>query len=56
MRKTAISEVDLDNLELKGIHPFSKEGPNAVGFNPPKIQSLANDRFLILSLLTNVGI
>lgn len=56
MRKTVINEVDLDKLELKGIHPFSKEGPNAVGFNPPKIQSLGNDRFLILSPLTNVGI
>ena len=56
MRKTAINEVDLDKLELKVIHPFSKEGPNAVGFNPPKIQSLANDRFLILSPMINVGI
>ncbi|MFN3757758.1 MAG: DUF4221 family protein [Algoriphagus aquaeductus] len=55
MRKTVINEIDLDKLELIGSYPFSKEGPNAVGFNPPSIQSLANDRFLIISPLINVG-
>lgn len=56
LRNTVINEIDLDKLELTGIYPFSKEGPNAVGFNPPIIQFLANDRFLITSPLINVGI
>lgn len=55
MRKTVIHEIDLDQLELIGSFPFSKEGPNAVGFNPPSIQSLANDLFLITSPMINVG-
>lgn len=56
MRNTVINEIDLDKLELIGIYPFSKEGPNSVGFNPPLIQSLAKDRFLITSPSINVGI
>ena len=56
MRNTVINEIDLDKLELIGIYPFSKEGPNSVGFNPPQIQSLAKDRFLITSPSINVGI
>ncbi len=56
MRNTVINEIDLDKLELTGTFPFSKEGPNSVGFNPPLIQSLANDRFLITSPTINVGI
>lgn len=56
MRNTVINEIDLNKLELTGTYPFSKEGPNSVGFNPPLIQSLANDRFLIISPGTNVGI
>jgi hypothetical protein len=56
MRKTVIHEIDLDKLELTGSYPFSKEGPNAVGFNPPRIKSLMNDRFLITSPMINVGI
>lgn len=56
MRNTVINEIDLDKLELIAVHPFSKEGPNAVGFNPPLIQSLNKDRFLITSPSINVGI
>jgi hypothetical protein len=56
MRNTVINEIDLDKLELTGIYPFSKEGPNAVGFNPPIIQSLAKGRFLISSPMINVSI
>lgn len=56
MNKTVINEIDLDKLELISTYSFSKEGPNAVGFNPPLIQSLANDRFLITSPTINVGI
>lgn len=56
MRKTVIHEINLDKLELTGSYPFSKEGPNAVGFNPPRIKSLINDRFLITSPMINVGI
>lgn len=56
IKKTVINEVDLNRLELIGIHPFSTEGPDGVGFNPPRIQSLDNDRFLIVSTGINAGI
>jgi hypothetical protein len=56
MRKTVIYEIDLDRLEMVAVYPFSKEGPNSIGFNPPKINSLQNDRFLITSPGINVGI
>jgi hypothetical protein len=56
MRKTAINEIDLDRLELVDTYTFSKEGPNAVGFNPPSLKSLSDDRFLITSPMTNIGI
>lgn len=55
-KKIVINEVDLNRLELIGIHPFSTEGPDGVGFNPPRIQSLDNDRFLIVSTGINAGI
>ncbi|WP_373396301.1 DUF4221 family protein [Algoriphagus halophilus] len=53
--KTAINEIDLVTLELTDIHQFSKEGPNSIGFNPPTIQPLSNDRFLFVSSSINVG-
>ncbi|MBN3581615.1 DUF4221 family protein [Algoriphagus aestuarii] len=53
--KTAINEIDLQKLELTDIHQFSKEGPNSIGFNPPIIQPLSNERFLFVSSSINVG-
>lgn len=53
--KTAINEIDLQTLELTGRYQFSKEGPNSIGFNPPTIQPLSNDRFLFVSSSINVG-
>lgn len=53
--KTAINEIDLETLELTDIHQFSKEGPNSIGFNPPIIQPLSNERFLFVSSSINVG-
>ncbi|WP_339867729.1 DUF4221 family protein [uncultured Algoriphagus sp.] len=53
--KTAINEVDLQKLELTDRYQFSKEGPNSIGFNPPTIQPLSDDRFLFVSSGINVG-
>ncbi|WP_297336730.1 DUF4221 family protein [Algoriphagus sp.] len=56
IRKAVMYEIDLDRLELLAVYPFSKEGPNSIGFNPPKINSLQNDRFLITSPGITVGV
>jgi hypothetical protein len=53
--KTSINEIDLETLELTDIHQFSKEGPNSIGFNPPIIQPLSNERYLFVSSSINVG-
>ena len=53
--KTAINEIDLQKLELTDRYQFSKEGPNSIGFNPPTIQPLSDDRFLFVSSGINVG-
>ncbi|REG86298.1 DUF4221 family protein [Algoriphagus antarcticus] len=50
-----LNEIDLDKLELVGKHAFSKEGPNSIGFNPPSIYALKNERFLFVSPLINVA-
>jgi len=50
-----LNEIDLDKLELVGKHAFSKEGPNSIGFNPPLIYALTNERFLFVSPLINVA-
>jgi len=55
-KKTAINEIDLQKLELTDTYQFSKEGPNSIGFNPPTIQPLSDDRFLFVSSGINVGI
>ncbi len=55
-KKTTINEIDLQNLELTDTYQFSKEGPNSIGFNPPTIQPLSDDRFLFVSSSINVGI
>jgi hypothetical protein len=54
--RTLLQEVDLEKLELVGNYQFAKDGPNSVGFNPPQIQTLADDRFLIVSNGINVGV
>ncbi|PZX47009.1 DUF4221 family protein [Algoriphagus chordae] len=54
--KTAINEIDLQKLELTDKYQFSKEGPNSIGFNPPTIQPLKDNRFLFVSSGINVGI
>ena len=53
--KTSIHEIDLETLKLTDTHQFSKEGPNSIGFNPPKIQPLSDERFLFVSSGINVG-
>ena len=53
--KTSIHEIDLETLKLTDVYPFSKEGPNSIGFNPPKIQPLSDERFLFVSSGINVG-
>jgi hypothetical protein len=53
--KAAINEIDLQKLELTDRYQFSKEGPNSIGFNPPTIQPLSDDRFLFVSSGINVG-
>ncbi|MEB2783210.1 DUF4221 family protein [Algoriphagus persicinus] len=53
--KTAINEIDLQKLELTDRYQFSREGPNSIGFNPPTIQPLSNNRFLFVSSGINVG-
>ncbi|WP_425636896.1 DUF4221 family protein [Algoriphagus yeomjeoni] len=55
-KKTVINEIDLQKLELTDRYQFSKEGPNSIGFNPPTIQPLSDDRFLFVSSGINVGI
>ncbi|WP_339758241.1 DUF4221 family protein [Algoriphagus aquimarinus] len=54
--KTAINEIDLQTLALTDIYKFSREGPNSIGFNPPTIQPLSDDRFLFVSSGINAGI
>ncbi len=54
--RTLLQEVDLEKLALVGSYQFAKDGPNSVGFNPPQIQTLADDRFLIVSRGINVGV
>lgn len=55
LKKAIINEIDLQTLEVTDIYQFSKEGPNSIGFNPPRIQPLSNDRFFFASS-ANVGI
>ncbi|MBN7814332.1 DUF4221 family protein [Algoriphagus pacificus] len=55
LKKATISEIDLQTLELSDIYQFSKEGPNSIGFSPPRIQPLSNNRFFFASS-ANVGI
>ena len=55
-KNTAINEIDLQNLVLSETYPFAKEGPNSIGFNPPTIQPLSDDKFLFVSSGINVGI
>jgi hypothetical protein len=50
-----LNEIDLNKLELVGKHAFSNEGPNSIGFNPPSIYALKNERFLFVSPLINVA-
>ena len=54
--QNTLNEIDLNKLELIGNLTFSKEGPNSIGFNPPTIQPLSNDKFLFVSSGINVGI
>ena len=56
IKQRLINSVNLDKLELAGIHQFFKEGPNSIGFNPPRIQSLPNDRILFASNGFGVGV
>lgn len=54
MKNAAINEVDLQTLALANTFQFSKEGPNSIGFTPPRVQPLSNDRFFFASS-ANVG-
>ncbi|PZV86245.1 uncharacterized protein DUF4221 [Algoriphagus aquaeductus] len=56
IKKFFMNEVNLNRLELTGIHPFTTEGPDGVGFNPPRIQSLGNDRVFMASTGIGAGI
>ncbi|PZX47005.1 DUF4221 family protein [Algoriphagus chordae] len=46
---TRIQKVDLDKRALVSTFHFEKEGPNGTGTNLSNLQSLAQDRFLIVS-------
>ncbi|TDK51101.1 DUF4221 family protein [Algoriphagus formosus] len=46
-KRILLQEIDLTKLELINNFQFERDGPNSIGFNPPKFQFLSNRRMLV---------